>query len=63
MSTSPGIAIIPVLFTMMHRAVLSERTTLAFAQSAAHDGLKYPDLLNRILALGMARGRSAGMGE
>jgi D-alanine-D-alanine ligase len=34
-----------------------------FAQSALHDGLKYPDLLNRILALGMARGRSAGMGE
>jgi D-alanine-D-alanine ligase len=34
-----------------------------FAQSALHEGLKYPDLLNRILALGMARGRSAGMGE
>ena len=34
-----------------------------FAQSALHDGLKYPDLLNRILALGMARGRSAGMGQ
>ena len=34
-----------------------------FAQSALHDGLKYPDLLNRILALGMARGRSAGVGE
>jgi len=34
-----------------------------FAQSAMHGGLKYPDLLNRILALGMARGRSAGMGE
>ena len=32
-----------------------------FAQSALHDGLKYPDLLNRILALGMARGRSAGI--
>jgi D-alanine-D-alanine ligase len=32
-----------------------------FAQSAAHDGLKYPDLLNRILTLGIARGRSAGM--
>ena len=27
-----------------------------FAQSALHDGLKYPDLLNRILPLGMARG-------
>jgi len=34
-----------------------------FAQSALHDGLKYPDLLNRILALGMARGRSAGVGQ
>ena len=34
-----------------------------FAQSALHDGLKYPDLLNRILALGMARGRAAGMLE
>ena len=32
-----------------------------FAQSAAHDGLKYPDLLNRILTLGIARGRTAGM--
>ena len=31
-----------------------------FAQSALHDGLKYPDLLNRILALGMARGRPPG---
>jgi D-alanine-D-alanine ligase len=34
-----------------------------FAKSALHDGLKYADLLNRIMALGMARGRSAGMGE
>jgi D-alanine-D-alanine ligase len=34
-----------------------------FAQSALHGGLTYPDLLNRILALGMARGRSAGMGQ
>jgi D-alanine-D-alanine ligase len=33
-----------------------------FAKSAQHDGLKYPDLLNRILALGIARGRSAGIG-
>ena len=32
-----------------------------FAQSALHAGLKYPDLLNRILTLGIARGRSAGM--
>jgi hypothetical protein len=28
-----------------------------------HDGLKYPDLLNRILTLGIARGRSAGVGQ
>jgi len=28
-----------------------------FARSAQHDGLKYPDLLNRILALGIARSR------
>jgi D-alanine-D-alanine ligase len=34
-----------------------------FARSALHDGLKYPDLLNRILALGIARGRSAGIGS
>jgi D-alanine-D-alanine ligase len=34
-----------------------------FAKSAMHDGLKYPDLLNRILQLGMARGRAAGMVE
>lgn len=26
-----------------------------FAQSALHDGIKYPELLNRILALGMSR--------
>jgi D-alanine-D-alanine ligase len=26
-----------------------------FAQSAEHDGLPYPDLLNRILALGLSR--------
>ena len=32
-----------------------------FAKSAQHDGLKYPDLLNRILQLGIARGRSAGI--
>ncbi len=34
-----------------------------FATAAQHDGLKYPDLLNRILALGMSRaamGLSAG---
>ena len=28
-----------------------------FAQSALHDGLKYPDLLNRILALGLNRAK------
>jgi D-alanine-D-alanine ligase len=28
-----------------------------FAQSALHDGLKYPDLLNRILALGINRAK------
>jgi D-alanine-D-alanine ligase len=27
-----------------------------FAQSALHDGIEYPELLNRILALGMSRG-------
>jgi D-alanine-D-alanine ligase len=32
-----------------------------FAKSAQHDGLKYPDLLNRILQLGIQRGRSAGI--
>ena len=31
-----------------------------FAQAALHDGLNYPRLLERILALGIARGRSAG---
>jgi D-alanine-D-alanine ligase len=31
-----------------------------FARSAEHDGLKYPDLLNRILALGIARAKLAG---
>jgi len=31
--------------------------TEEFARSAQHDGLKYPDLLNRILALGIARSR------
>jgi D-alanine-D-alanine ligase len=30
-----------------------------FAQSARHDGLSYPDLLNRIVALGMSRAQSA----
>lgn len=28
-----------------------------FARSAQHDGLKYPDLLNRIIALGISRSR------
>jgi D-alanine-D-alanine ligase len=32
-----------------------------FAKSAEHGGLKYPDLLNRIVALGIQRGRSAGI--
>ena len=32
-----------------------------FAKSALHGGLKYADLLNRIIALGIARGRSAGI--
>jgi D-alanine-D-alanine ligase len=32
-----------------------------FARSAMHDGLKYPDLLNRILALGISRARPDGM--
>jgi D-alanine-D-alanine ligase len=31
-----------------------------FAEAARHDGLKYPDLLQRILALGISRARSAG---
>jgi D-alanine-D-alanine ligase len=30
-----------------------------FAQSALHDGLKYPDLLNRIIGLGISRARPA----
>ena len=30
-----------------------------FAESAKHDGLEYPDLLNRILALGMSRAGSS----
>jgi D-alanine-D-alanine ligase len=30
-----------------------------YASAADHDGLKYPDLLNRILALGRARAHSA----
>ncbi len=32
-----------------------------FAHSAEHGGLKYPDLLNRILALGISRARGAGV--
>jgi D-alanine-D-alanine ligase len=32
-----------------------------FARSAAHDGLKYADLLNRILALGIGRAKAAGV--
>ena len=32
-----------------------------FARSAQHDGLNYPDLLNRILALGIQRGKSVGI--
>lgn len=31
-----------------------------FAESARHDGLKYPDLLRRILTLGIQRARSTG---
>jgi len=34
-----------------------------FAQSALHDGLKYPDLLNRILALSINRAQSVGVGQ
>ena len=34
-----------------------------FAQSALHDGLKYPDLLNRILALGINRAKSIEVGQ
>jgi D-alanine-D-alanine ligase len=32
-----------------------------FARSAQHDGLKYPELLNRVLALGIARARIGGI--
>jgi D-alanine-D-alanine ligase len=32
-----------------------------FARSAGHDGLKYPDLLNRILALGISRAKAIGV--
>ena len=32
-----------------------------FAQAAAHDGIAYPDLLNRIIALGIARARATGI--
>jgi D-alanine-D-alanine ligase len=32
-----------------------------FAHAAEHDGIKYRDLLNRILALGMARARAGGV--
>ncbi len=31
-----------------------------FAEAAQHDGLKYPDLLQRILTLGISRARSTG---
>ncbi|MGH6933610.1 MAG: D-alanine--D-alanine ligase family protein [Dongiaceae bacterium] len=31
-----------------------------FAEAAQHDGLKYPDLLQRILALGIGRAKAAG---
>jgi len=34
-----------------------------FAQSAAHDGMKYSDLLNRILALGIKRAAPGGNGR
>jgi D-alanine-D-alanine ligase len=33
-----------------------------FARSAAHDGIKYPDLLNRVMALGIARAKAVGVG-
>jgi D-alanine-D-alanine ligase len=33
-----------------------------FAHSAAYDGIDYPDLLNRILALGIARAKVVGSG-
>jgi D-alanine-D-alanine ligase len=32
-----------------------------FAQAAAHDRLKYRDLLNRILVLGIQRARASGI--
>jgi len=32
-----------------------------FAQAAKHDGVPYPDLLNRIVALGISRAKSAGV--
>ncbi len=32
-----------------------------FARAAAHDGLAYPDLLNRVLALAMGRAKTAGI--
>jgi D-alanine-D-alanine ligase len=32
-----------------------------FAEAALHDGLKYPDLLSRILTLGISRARSTGL--
>jgi D-alanine-D-alanine ligase len=34
-----------------------------FAQSAKHDGLEYPDLLNRIVALGISRAGAMAGGE
>jgi D-alanine-D-alanine ligase len=36
-------------------------STEEFAHAAVHDGLAYGDLLNRILALGMSRAKSAGI--
>jgi D-alanine-D-alanine ligase len=32
-----------------------------FGHAAAHGGLAYPDLLNRILALGISRARATGL--
>jgi D-alanine-D-alanine ligase len=34
-----------------------------FARSAQHDGLKYPDLLNRIITLGIARARPGSVAD
>jgi D-alanine-D-alanine ligase len=34
-----------------------------FGHAAAHSGLAYPDLLNRILALGISRARTTGLGS